>query len=95
MADLIQTYNARIENSMLRNRVMAALAVQCWNMIAEDPGTTARKTWAKETLGSMESATDQFHWGAVGNAAVQAADFNPSDGDIQYIVNTMASAFAG
>jgi hypothetical protein len=94
MATLIDVYNNRVGNTMLRNRTQAALSILCWTIFGEAANTAdhaARLAWAKVAITSMESYTDQMFWGICGNAAIQAADFAASDGDIQYVVNTIAA----
>jgi hypothetical protein len=84
MASLLQVYDNKVTNSELRNRVVAA-----WGIFELETPTAAQVAWAKEALNNAESMARDWMWAVCGNAAVQAASFKPTDGDIQYIVNAI------
>lgn len=94
MATLLEVYNQAVTNATLKNRVAAALGVSAWAVFEEQSPTTARIAWAKQAIENADSMAGQWMWAVCGNAAVQAANFDPADGDIQYIVNTLRDDYA-
>lgn len=96
MATLIEVYAAKAENSILRNRTASAIAKAAWAIIEKNPADTAdRIAWAKTAIETAESIANSWMWAVVGNVTVQAANFNPTDGDLEYIVATLISVYAG
>ena len=104
MATLADIFNQRVANSNLKNRTQAAVANAIWAVFDESAPTQARLDWAIETIANVEGYTDQWFWGVLGNATVQAAD-PPFDGavtpgvaqmdtDIQFIINTIRDKIA-
>lgn len=94
MADLSVVYDQAVTNSTLRNRTAAAIAQMAWTIFAEATPVQARIDWAKEAINNTVGMANQWVWGVCGNATVQAANFNPLDGDIEYIVSEMVNDFA-
>lgn len=94
MATLLDVYNQKAVNADLRNRVIAAVAVSAWNVFEEVDPAAARVAWAHDAILNADNIGGQWMWAVCGNAAVQAADFAPTDGDIQYIVNTLRDKVA-
>jgi hypothetical protein len=94
MAGLLEVFNQKIVNDNLRNRTIGAVAVAAWSVFAEQSPSAARIAWAKDAVANAEAIGNGWMWAVAGNAAVQAANFNPSDGDIQYIVNSLRDKIA-
>lgn len=94
MATLLEVFNQKITNADLRNRTIGAVAVAAWSVFAEESPAAARVAWAKDAVANAESVGTAWMWAVAGNAAVQAANFNPVDGDIQYIVNALRDKIA-
>jgi hypothetical protein len=94
MATLLEIYNQKATNADLRNRVAAAIGVAAWAVFDEADPTAARITWAKDAVMNAENLAGQWMWAVCGNATIQAADFNPTDNDIQYVVNTLRDDYA-
>ena len=94
MATLIEVYNQRVQNADLRNRVIAAVTIAAWNVFEEATPSAARLTWAREALANADGLGGQLMSVVCGNAAVQAANFAPTDGDVQYVVNTVRDKLA-
>lgn len=94
MATLNEVYNQAVTNTDLRNRVAAAIGVSAWNVFAEASPTAARIAWAKIAIENNINMAEKWIWAVCGNVAVQSANFNPTDGDIQYIVNTLRDDYA-
>lgn len=94
MATLLDVYNQKVTNADLRNRVVGAVAVSAWNVFEEQAPADARVAWAKDAILNAETIGTQWMWAVCGNASVQAASFDPTDGDIQYIVNTLRDKVA-
>lgn len=95
MATLNEVYDHAVTDSILRNRVAAAIATAAWNIFAEATPVQARINWAKDAIGNVMGMANTWIWGVCGNATVQAANFDPTDGDIQFIINAMVDDFAG
>ena len=93
MADLLTVYNQKAENSNLKNRVTAAIWAKAYDVMAGTP-TAEQLAWAKETIANSDAMANQFMALVVGNAAVQDANFNPSDAQIQTIVNAILAKYA-
>lgn len=94
MATLSEVFDQAVTNSTLRNRTAAAIATAAWNIFAEAVPVAQRIAWAKDAIGNCMGMANTWVWGVCGNATVQAAGFNPTDGDIQYVINTMVDDFA-
>jgi hypothetical protein len=94
MATLLEIYNQKATNADLRNRVAAAIGVSAWDVFAEDSPSPARLAWAKDAVMNADNLAGQWMWAVCGNAAIQAANFNPPDSDIQYVVNTLRDDYA-
>jgi hypothetical protein len=95
MATLIDVYHAQ-GNAELRNRVVGAVAVSAWNVFEEtEPApSVARLAWAKAALDNPHGTGQAMMWAVCANATVQAASFDPTDNDIQFIVNELRDAYA-
>ena len=94
MATLNDVFMQAQTNAELRNRTAAAIATAAWNIFAEATPVAARIEWAKDAINNCMSMANSWVWGVCGNASVQAANFNPVDNDIQYIINTMVDDYA-
>ena len=96
MATLLEVYAAKAENANLRNRTAAAIAKAAWAILELTPADTAdRVAWAKTAIESAESIANSWMWAVCGNVTVQAAVFNPTDSDIEYIVGVLINNYAG
>lgn len=91
---MIVVYNQKATNAQLRNRVEAAVVESIWQVFEESPAVPERVAWAKASLGTEASLAMAWLGPVCGNATVQAADFNPTDGDIRYIVNSIRDKVA-
>jgi hypothetical protein len=94
MATLLEVYHAQ-GDANLRNRVVGAVAVAAWNVFEEAPAAAApRLAWAKSALDNPHGYGQAMMWAVCANATVQTANFDPTDSDIQYIVNALRDAYA-
>lgn len=93
----IDTYNLRYESRDLTNRTEVAVTVAAQNILNEDEATANhanRALWAQWALKNSRQAAEQMMWGIVGNATIQANGDNSSDGDIQFVVDSLINSFA-
>jgi hypothetical protein len=84
-------------------RVTVAVGKAAVDVRAEDPATQnheARMRWATQALQQTDQMAFTMRWGVVSNAtiaaAIQANPANPaiSDGDLQFVVNSLVDTFA-
>jgi hypothetical protein len=94
MATLVDVYNQKMQNAELRNRTTGAIAVAAWAVLEEVSPPAERVAWAKQAIMNADSIAVQWMWAVCGNVTVQTANFNPTDGDIQFIVNTLRDKIA-
>ena len=93
---LAEVYTAHATLAALRNRTAAAIAKAAWAILELSPADTeARLTWAKEAVPTAEAIATAWMWAVCGNVSVQDADFEPIDGDLEYVVGVLINNYAG
>ena len=96
MGTLLENFNARYEDTGLKNKVTAAIAAQAQAILSEDGGTANhanRLIWAKRVISGQETATeaDKFMWPVIGLGTITG---NSSDQDIIWAVTQFIDLFA-
>lgn len=96
MATLIQIHNAVMGAPLLRQRFSAARLQAAWDILNESaatPSHAARLAWANKIITDYDADLDAEYRRFLSNATIQSAA-NPTDNDIQFVVNSFVNAWA-
>jgi hypothetical protein len=96
MATYSQIYNLHA-NSELRNKVTVACSIAAQAILSEATSTdnhAARLLWARAALVNPQEEATRMMWGILGNPTIQNAGAASTDGDVQWVVNSLINTFA-
>ena len=85
---------ATVPDHVLRKQTAVALHKAAVDVMNEDPATaehSQRMAWARRVLDDPEGWAAKVIWKVMENAAIQAAPTTSSDGDVQFVVNSMVN----
>jgi len=91
LATYLELYALRYSDE-LKKRVTAAVAIAAQQVLAEDSGTANhanRVIWANEALTDAQLMTEKIMWRVLGNATIAASGLASTDGDLQFVVNSL------
>lgn len=97
MATYEQIWALRYNSENLRRRTSVAVARAAFDVLNEPaltPNHVNRAQWAKAALRDAEAMTQRMFWGLVSNATIQASGEASSDGDIQFVINSLIDSVA-
>ena len=97
MATLQEIWNLHQQATVLKSRCAAACATGALAVFAESPATTNhanRLVWANSALRNADAMAEQMFWGILGNPTVQTSGDATTDGDLQWVVNSLIDTFA-
>jgi hypothetical protein len=86
-----------INSSGLESRFRAARLQAAWDITNESPNETnhaQRAAWAEKIIETYEGDLDKEFRRFLANPTIQASGDLSTDGDIQYVVNTLVDTFA-
>lgn len=98
-ATLDELYQLRYSNAMLRNAVVAAVALVALEVVAEDPATpdhTLRLEWANRALEQTTGVAEGMLWAIAANDGIGQAALNgkPTDDLVLETVRGSLKTFA-
>jgi hypothetical protein len=98
MATLEQLDALIVGNPLLRQRFRAARIRAAWLVVNEDPqtaGHVARLAWANKIIENYEADLDEEYRWLCSNATIQASTSAATDNDLDFVVASFISQWAG
>ena len=88
---------ATVADHILRKQTAVALHKAAVDVMNEDPATaehSQRMAWARRVLADPEGWAAKVIWKVLENATIQAAPTTTTDGDVQFMVNSLVNSIS-
>ena len=94
---LMDTHSLITGAPTLLQRFLVARVEACWDIVNEDTGNenhANRIAWANSILDAYEGHSQSEYLRFLSNPTIRSSGIDSTDNDIQFVVNSMADAWA-